>query len=335
MPERVPVKGKCMHPSTFRRVAGGVSAALLIGATFLSTAGLTSAAVPTATATSEAIPASYSPGHLAGFRGVLDYGDGSTLSKLYLSVTSNGASGSPYASATRNGAVVANACTFGDTVTIVTCTLKQIRFNDRVVVVVAFTPLTTASAVTATYRWGSTGFPTTDGGNSHGDTWPNPVVTQTSSLLDNANYGGGFNIDANGTIDNGLTVTATNRQVTKLAKLPAGVPATVQDGANNAPEIDCDPNNPNTPQITCSGYVGEWSNVDVGDGQTFDSVFTVSIVFYSGTPKSFVHTFATAPYQEVIGPCAKKSPTYPCFTWSASTNTATIFTYHNGSYRGQ
>ena len=317
-----------MRPSTFRRVAGGFSAALLIGATFLTSAGLTSAAVPTATAASEAIPASFSAGNLAGFRGVYDYGDSSTLSKLYLTVVGTGTSGSAFAGATRNGATVLNACTGGTTVL---CTFKQVRFGDHIVVTVAFTP--TADHVTATFTWSSTGFTTSDTGqNSHGDTWDGVLLT--SSLSNDPDYAGGFVVGSNGTIGDIQVVSATNPQATRLASLPANVAATVKDGANVLPPVDC----VDTTQIDCTALIGEWSTVTVGDGQTFTTLFTVSIVYYSGTPKSFVHIYIDGngdPQQEFIGPCAKKSPTYPCFTWNASTNTATIFTYHNGSYRWQ
>jgi hypothetical protein len=319
-----------MRPSRLRRLTGGVAALILVGATVLSTASLTLAAVPGATAASEAIPASYTAGHLAGFRGTYTYDDGSTLSKLILIVKTAGASGNAYLSATKNGAAVpSNSCSTvtGDVV----CTFKTVRTNDRFVVVTAYTPAVGATQVDATYNWSSSGSTTSDGGTSHGDIWDG--ITHTASLTTDGDYGGGFNITADGSLDNGLTVTATNRQVTQLGKLPAGVAATVRDGALLDPDFPCVSGNPSTPLVVCGGYIGEWSNVTVGDGQSFDSLFTVSIVFYSGAPKGFVHTYAGG--QEFIGPCAKKSPTYPCFTWTAKTSTATIFTYHNGSFRGQ
>lgn len=322
-----------MSPSTFRRVAGGAAATLLIGATLLSTAGLTLATVPSATATSEAIPAQYSATGNAGFRGFYHYTDGSTLAKLFLDIPVTGADSNVYLLVTRNGKPVACAMALP-----VACVFKSIRFDEQFVVVAAFHPIPGSTSVSATIGWSTTGSSSNDGGTSHGDTWPTPLVTQTATLSTDSNYGGGFNVVAGGGIGNGQSVSASNRQATRLANLQAGLAATVLDGATNLPDIDCIPNDPSTPQVDCSALIGEWSDVSVGDGQSFDTPFTVLIVFYSGTPKGFVHTYFDAngdPQQEFIGSCAKKNPVYPCFTWSASTNTATIYTFHNGSYKGQ
>jgi hypothetical protein len=320
-----------MRPSSLRRLTGGAAALVLVGATVLSTASLTLAAVPGATAVSEAIPASYSPGNLAGFRGTYLYTDGSTLAKLYLIVKTNGASGNAYVSATKNGvSLPSNACSTstGDVV----CTFKTVRMNDFFVVVTAYTPAVGATQVEATYNWSSTGSTTSDTGNtSHGDIWDG--ITHVSTLNSDDDYAGGFTVGSGGSFGNVQVVSPSNLQATRLGSLPANVAATVEDGAGLQPETPCVGGDPNTPLVVCSGFIGEWSNVTVGDGQSFESLFTVSIVFYSGTPKGFVHTYAGG--QEFIGPCAKKSPTYPCFTWTAKTNTATIYTYHNGSFRGQ
>jgi hypothetical protein len=318
-----------MRPSLLRRLTGGVAALVLIGATVLSTASFVLAAVPGATATSEPIPASYSAGNLAGFRGSYLFTDGSTLSKLILIVKTTGASGSAYISATKNDASLPSS-TCSTTTGDVVCTFKTVRTKDHFVVVTAYTPAIGATQVEATYNWSSSGSTTSDGGTSHGDIWDG--ITQISTLKSNDNYGGGFSVGSGGSVENLQAVTSSNRQATRLGSLPANVAATVEDGDGVEPQIPCVSGNADTPLVVCSGYIGEWSNVSVGDGQTFGSVFTVSIVFYSGTPKGFVHTYVGG--QEFIGPC-KKSPTYPCFTWTSKTSTATIFTLHNGSFRGQ
>jgi hypothetical protein len=198
---------------------------------------------------------------------------------------------------------------------------------------VAFTPSSDATEVDATYAWSSSGSTSSDGGTSHGDTWPNPLVPVASTLNSTNDYAGGFVVGAGGSVGDIQVVTNLNPQATRLGALPANVAATVQDGSGAQPPVACTP----TVQITCAQF-GEWSNVTVGDGQTFGSAFSISIVYYSGTPKGFVHIYLDAngdPQQEFVGSCAKKSPVYPCFTWDAKTNTATIYTFHNGSYRGQ
>jgi hypothetical protein len=138
-------------------------------------------------------------------------------------------------------------------------------------------------------------------------------------------------LSSGGSIQNLQAVSASNRQATKLGLLPVGVAATVEDGPDvTSPCTD-------TATFVCADAIGEWSEVFVGDGQTFSSVFTISIVYYQGTPKGFIHTFGDPLQQEEIGPCPKKNPASgaPCFTWTASSNTATIYTFHNGSYRGR
>jgi hypothetical protein len=289
-------------------------------------AGAAGAAVPTATASSEAIPASYSAGHAAGFRGTYDYQDGSTLARLYATIETSGAANVAFAAASVNGSTVARAC--GNTLPLV-CTFRQVRFGDHIVVTAAFTPSDGATAVTATYSWSSTGSTVSDGGTSHGDIWDG--VPHTASLSTDPNYGGGFVTGSGGSIANLQVVNASNRQATRVAGVPSGLAATVLDGPTVTGScVD-------TTQIDCDSLIGEWSEVTVGDGQTFQSAFTITITYYQGTPKGFVHTYGDPLQQEFIGACPKKNPSAsaPCFTWKASTNEATIYTFHNGSYRGQ
>jgi len=280
-------------------------------------AGTATAARPSASASSEATPTSYSAGNLAGFRGTYDYEDSSTLSRLILVIEVSGADSVAYLAVTKNGNAVANAC--GNSIPIV-CTFRQVRTPDHFVVTAAFTPAVGATSVTATYSWSTTGATPNDPGSSHGD----------ATLNNDPNFGGGFIASGSGTVQNVQAVSASNIQATKLGSLPAGVAATVQDG----PDVT----SPCTDSATfvCAEAIGEWSEVFVGDGESFSSVFTVSIVYYQGTPKRFVHTYGDS-QQEEIGPCPKKNPaaSAPCFTWTANTNTATIYTFHNGSYRGR
>jgi hypothetical protein len=311
-----------MRATSFRRLAGGAAGLMLAGATFLSATGAALAAVPTADAASSPIPAAYSAGNAAGFRGTFHYTDGSTLAKLYLNLTTTGANANVYFSATKNGANVANSCTVGALTT--TCVFKTIRTNDTFVVTSAYS--TSAATVTANFEWSSTGSTSSDGGTSHGDTWDDSI--QTASLSNNPDYAGGFSASNGSTIGNSQTITATNKQATKLVNLPIGVAATVQDGSSTGPVCVT------TPSVDCSTQFGEWSNVDVGDGQSFGSAFQIVITYATGTPKGFVHIFGSS--QEFVPACPKKSPgsATPCFTWNNQTNQATIYTLHNGSWKG-
>lgn len=316
-----------MRAISMRRLAGTAGALLLIGTTVLTSAGAALAAVPNATATSEALPAQFSAGNNAGFRGRYEFQDGSTLARLYLRIDVTGADSNIYLSVTRNGRAVACARAIP-----VECSFKGVRFGEVVIATAAFAPTAGATQVAATYRWSTTGQTGSDsGGTSHGDTWPNPLVTEVASLSTDPDYGGGFNAASNGAVGNLQVVSSSNPQATRLAGLPAGVRATVLDGAGATGS--CTTN----ADVDCTALIGEWSEVTVGDGQSFGTAFTIVITFDAGTPRGFVHSYLDENgdlQQELVGPCAKKSPTYPCFTWSARTNEATIYTYHNGSWRG-
>jgi hypothetical protein len=318
-----------MRPSLFRRLTGGAAALVLVGATVLSTASLTLAAVPGAKVSVEPLPAQYSAGNLAGFRATFLNTDTSTVSQLFLNVTTTGSdpNGTFYASGRVQGATVSGACSQSSPFQ---CSFRNVKSGYLVVVDLAFTP--TGETATAAAVWSSVGGPTSDGGNSHGDTWD--AGTASAGLSANTDYAGGFKVSANGTVSNVQVVTAANLQATRLANLPAGVAATVLDGPTATGNCTT------TSTINCSALIGEWSEVTVGDGQSF-SLFTVAITFYKGSPKSFVHSYLdtsvvpAVPTQELIQTCAKANPTYPCFTWDSKTKTATISTFHNGSFKGQ
>lgn len=315
-----------MRAISRRRLAGMAGALLLIGTTVLTSAGTALAAVPMATASSEALPAQFSAGSYAGFRGRYEFQDGSTLARLFLRIDVTGADSNVYLSVTRNGRAVACAKAIP-----VECSFKSVRFGEVIVATAAFAPTAGATQVTATYRWSTTGSTGSDGGTSHGDTWPNPLVPRVSTLSTDPDYAGGFNTASNGTVGNLQVVSSSNPQATRLAGLPAGVAATVFDGTGATGSCT------STADVDCTALIGEWSEVTVGDGQSFGSVFTIVITYDAGTPRGFVHSYIDAngdPQQEFVGPCAKKNPTYPCFTWSARTNEATIYTLHNGSWRG-
>ena len=313
-----------MRATSKRRPLAAVAAGLLIAATFLGTTAPAFAAVPTGTATLEALPTQFTQGSQVGFRATFDEQDSSSLAKLYLVLNTTGASGITYLSATLNGASTPRACSQALPVT---CVWRNVRPGDHVVVTAGYTVVAGGTAVTGDGIWSTTGQATSDGGTSHGDTWQD--TPKTSTLSTDANFGGGFSATSGTVIANGQAVSATNRQATKVGGLPAGVLATVLDGTTT--NADCGP-------IDCSTAFGEWSEVTVGDGQTFGTAFQIVITYYQGTPKGFVHRYGSAPdySYELVGACPKRNPASaaPCFTWSAKLNQATIYTLHNGSWRG-
>ena len=306
----------------------GLGSALVTAALVLSSAGVVSAAVPPADAHSEAVPEFYTAGHAAGFRGFYTL-QGNNLSKLFLRVATTNAASNVYYGATKNGSDVSKSCTLTDTTFPgdLVCTFKTVRLNDSFVVTAGYTPATGATSVTAKYIWSSTGVPQNDD-NSHGDQWDNVEHTATLTTGD-VNYGGGLTTKDDTTIANGA-IGGTNLQAAKLVGLPVGVPATVKDGPNATGSCTV------TDYTDCVSFVGEWTEVRVGDGQNFPT-FQIQVTFAQGQPKLFVHSFVNVatgnPDQEPVRAC-KKNIVAPCFTWDAKTKTATIYTDHNGSYKG-
>lgn len=319
--------------TTILRRLGTLAASALLALQLF--AGIGQAAVPTAYAATTALPAGYSDGNTVGFRGTLTFADTSTLSRLYLDLNVVGASAVSLVSVTKNGTPVANAC---PTVTAaqVDCTFKTIRPNDVVKIIIEATPAAfgTGAAVSTDYIWSTTGDPTTDPSNSHGDTWS---AAATSTYNGSQDYAGGF--DAASISNWQVLDAATNPQAARLANLPAGVPAEVDDGPANV--FPCD-----SSLVDCASLFGNWIDVNVGEDATFDSPFQIQVKYYSGVPKLFVHVYemlvfdeqlgawVTVTVQETAGTCAKRDPQYPCFTWSNKTNTATIYATHNGGWKG-
>jgi hypothetical protein len=315
-----------MRANSIRRLASGAAALALAGATILSTAGIATAAPPPASVTTEALPPRVT-GDTVGFRSTFTYdaANTSTLSKVFVTVFTHEVGANGFWAARKNGSPVANACVVG---TNVSCTFKSVRPGDQLSVTVAYARV--AALSTVNIIWSSTGSPTSDvPGASHGDTWQDTSDPTTATFGTNdGDYAGGFFIAGGLTVGNSRSLSVSNTQSTKIVNIPAGVAATVSDAAGTS--FGCG-------NIDCSSAFGNWSIVTVGDGQRFDSTFQIVIAYYSGTPRAFVHEFVDSfgvVQHELVETCAKKSPTLPCFTWSARTNEATIYTNYNGSFRG-
>jgi hypothetical protein len=301
-------------------------------------AGSATAAVPDALFPSEAIPGTYTAGEAAGFRGFfqLDPTETSTLSKLFLRIDVDETKATNvFYSVKRNGAAVpAKACKLE--AQDVVCELKTFRPGELVVATAGYLAAAGETKVDSLYLWSSVGVPQNDD-QSHGDSWFTlPALTAVEIDPDDpdfVNYGGGFTYNLDRSVGNS-PIGPGNLQSTKLVGLPVGVAATVLDGLAEPPHGTCE----TTAEIDCDALFGEWVEVTVGDGLTYPE-FQIQLTYASGTPKGFVHLFVVGGevLQEPIDACAKKvaDRTLPCFTWKASTNTATIFTLHNGTYKGR
>jgi hypothetical protein len=156
---------------------------------------------------------------------------------------------------------------------------------------------------------------------SHGDL----LTTAVSTALNNGrDFAGGFNVVTGGSFGNSDSLTGNNKQATRVSGLPAGIEGTVEDGAGTSGSCGS----------LCSTTFGEWSVVNVNGGKNVDGGFTIQITYKTGTPTGFVHSYLNELGETVVeqvGPCAA-TPVSPCFTWTG--HTATIYTLHNGSWKG-
>jgi hypothetical protein len=316
-----------VNKQQFRKLAT-VGAAAALSLQLL--AGVASAAVPSADSFGESF-GSYGGDGWAGFSTSLSYTDSSTLAKLYLEVDVTGGDAVKYFSVTKEGGPIAgNPCSYSSAPITIKCLFKTVRNGDDFNLTFAVTGASTATRVTATGGWSSTGF-VLGGNNSHGDSWPlcdvgNPgcVVAGPSDATydegtiylesvrdDDANHASGF---GNLSLSTSGAFSSNNPQVAKLANLPPGKYASVNDaGANVGPFPDI--------------------NIDVNGGSALDGTdtFQLVIVYPKGTnsPSSYEHVTSGQTYTA----CARNATKFECFDWSNKNNTVTLYLRHNGTLR--
>jgi hypothetical protein len=262
-----------------------------------------------------ALPGSVAPGATAGYSVTITNNGPSNISSLYL-VTKTTAN-TLYVDDTegRNGCLDAGVplnCSFG-----------ALNPGEHVTVIVAFASTGTGS-YDPVFEGNTTGQAFTDPKRSHGDVLVDLDFTGTT-LNANKNFGGAFNA---GSVSNSHALTGTNKQATTVADLPTAIGATVEDGPDTKGNCTTDLG----AGIDCSKLFGEWSVVNVGTGGPFTPAITIQITYKNGTPTAFVHS--TGSGQELVKTCAQTGGALPCFTWDAATNTATITTRYNGSWKG-
>ena len=292
-----------MRSRTVFRVFGASAAVVVLAGTMATGA---MAARPDATATSLTYGDFGGNGH-AGFSTTLAYEAKSTASKVYLNAPITGGTGVPLLSVTRNGSAV-DACEVVADPLAIRCEFRKVRNGDVLQAVFSVSPAADASAVTADAEWSTTGY-VSGRNNSHGDAWEDGAKTAFRNA--SPNFAGGF---GNQNLSTGGVLGYGNRQIASLVGLPAAGYASIDDDAGTT--------DTHYPLIA----------IKVNDGHP--AAFVVQIVYKAGSPApaSFVHTSDGYPTAEYL-PCVYGQPKEGCFTYKASTNTATIYLLHNGSLR--
>jgi hypothetical protein len=277
-------------------------------------AGVATASPPNWVMTVDKLPATVSPGAPAGYQVTITNNGPSNISALFL-VDNIG--GTPVYLTTTQGACNSSGPLF--------CSFGALNDGQSVTVIVAFDTPTSGSSFAVTFQANTNGSTFSDvKGRSHGDLLTQAVST---ALNNGKNFAGFFSTLTTNGIGNSDQLSGNNKQSTRLAGLPPGLAGTVQDGSVTSDACTTDLG----AGIDCSLLDGETSVVTVGSGGDVPGGFFVIIHNKNGsTPTAFVHTYG-AGLQEKINACGP-TPVAPCFTWDASTTTATIYTLHNGSY---
>ena len=302
--------------------------ASIVAVTVMS-AGMATAAPPKWVMPVVNLPAAVTPGGDAGYRITITNNGPSNISQLYL-VTDSSAT-PVYLTSSRPGTCNELGALTGP----LSCSFGALNDDASVVVTVAYSTVgTSGNAFAIKFQANTTGNTFSDTKDrSHGDQL---TTSASTSLNANKNFAGTFSPDDDGAIANDANLTGNNKQATGVSGIPAGYEATVEDGPGTTGT--CTSSGP----VPCNALFGEWSVVTVGEGATFGDYFIVTIKFKTGTPTGFLHSYVdpavpSLTIQEAIGPCTGGVPaaSIPCFTWNDATDTASIYTYHNGSFKGR
>ncbi len=277
-------------------------------------------------------PAFVSNGGLAAFTVSATNNGPSNISQLYLTGPADAPVYGVQAYATVSGANVplSGVCTTSGQLL---CTFGAVNALDSVTVTVAVTAPSSGTSWMADFEWSTTGYVTAQKGhnNSHGDAFPFTFLVTLSSDKDHA---GTYVWDANQTQIQDSAIDRRNPQSTKVNVNVTKIPLSVEDGSS----------------IACVGYdvtcpttlFGETSVVNVDNDHFQDNLFVIVIQIYHGPNANQVngvyHSWtAGGNHDESIGLCTTSTPTSPCVqpqNIGGGNLQLTIYTYHNGNYRG-
>lgn len=313
-------RGESEGSSVIRaRVGRLMAAASAVVMTAVLSAGVATAAPPKWVMDVDLLPAEVTPGANAGFSVTITNNGPSNISALFL--TTNSDATPVYLTSSRPGACNELGTLSGE----LFCSFGAVNDDDFVTIVVAYETDSSENTFPISFQANTTGATFSDvKGRSHGDLLTTPVVTPLNS---NRNFAGFFSSAPGGAISNNAQLSGNNKQATALSNLPAGVEGTVEDGTGTTGNCVSEPG------INCALLEGEWSEVFVAGGDTLDESFFVIMKFRNvGEPTAIFHSFGPPADQELIQECSETGGSVPCFTWDDATDTATIETFHNGSY---
>jgi uncharacterized protein DUF11 len=236
-----------------------VGALALAISSVLALAGAATANTPRWSMTVTNLPPEVGMGSPMAYRVTISNAGPSNISQLFL-VTKTHAS--PAYVATSQGSCAAPGsgplkCTFG-----------ALKSKKSVTVTVAYTePFTdTDDPGDPVFQANSNGLTFSDGGTSHGDTLTDPNEKGTVISTD-ADFTGEYAL-SDLAISTNDALSDTNRQSTSVKPPATNIVVTAEDGPSVS--FNC--------KKICSKAFGEWSAVNVADGQTFSTFFPVTLL---------------------------------------------------------
>jgi hypothetical protein len=148
------------------------------------------------------------------------------------------------------------------------CTFGALNAKKSVTVTVAYTAqfTDTGDPGDPVFQGNSNGLTFSDGGTSHCDTLTDPHETGTL-VSSSHDFAGGFSLN-NGAVSTDNDLSDSNRQSTSVEPPASNLVVTAEDG----PSVSF------TCKKICSKAFGEWSAVDVGNGQTFGTFFPITLL---------------------------------------------------------
>ncbi|HET7520451.1 MAG TPA: hypothetical protein VFK61_02810 [Candidatus Limnocylindria bacterium] len=246
--------------------------------------------------TTGALPTSVSPGSKVAFDVWARNTGGSNIAKLFLTGRTSGI----FHSATVVNSKAKGSCVAGRGGLVqLECSWKPLSKGGSVQVRVIFTTPASGAAMTVDFEWSSNGY-VLGGNNSHGD-----LFTQSDSVALNGNanaFAGGFlTTGDNNVVETNPALGTGNPQSTKITSPALNIPVTA---AEDDDITDC--------QELFYGCFGQASVLNVNNGQSFPSGFTVQIVYNSKHWNAeFVHFLDDGTY-EVLEECDCETPVAPC-----------------------
>jgi hypothetical protein len=234
----------------------------LVGVAVVAGVGSASAGQPHWSMTVENLPALAAAGSEAGFEVTITNAGPSNIAKLFLRTDT--AVAPDYVTTTQG------TCT--DPGRVLSCTFGALRKGQSVTVVAAFPTGGDDTEFDAGFFATTSGSSGSDKGNSsHGDTLRDPNETATQ-LTDSPDFAGGFSVDGL-PVSTDSDLSDSNIQSTTVAPPGGGIVTTAQDGLGPA-------------AFTCTGCLGtlfgEWSAVNVDEGNVVDGLIQVTLIVRAG-----------------------------------------------------